>query len=336
MKKIVKFSKSYDDIINLKTDFYSNNKLNRSIALKLNKIYLKGPQRKICKNCNQRIKKFFIKSFNVKYNICKNCGHLNGEKLETKDFFNKLYISGSGSKNIEKNYKQNFNQRVKNVYNDKVLFLKKVLKKKINILDIGSGAGHFLKALENHKINAIGIEPNKLMCKIGKNYLKKNKLFNKNLTELEKTVLNNTEANCVSAIGVLEHLENPNQFLKAFKKSKIKYLYLSLPLFSFTSLIENSFQNVYPRHLSGGHTHLYTKDSIYHFAKKHKFSIIGEWWFGLDIADLYRSIIISSSQLEKDIYTKTLKKYFYSILNDLQKKIDEKKLSSEVHLVLSK
>ena len=174
------------------------------------------------------------------------------EKLETKDFFNKLYISGSGSKNIEKNYKQNFNQRVKNVYNDKVLFLKKVLKKKINILDIGPGAGHFLKALENHKINAIGIEPNKLMCKIGKNYLKKNKLFNKNLTELEKTVLNNTEANCVSAIGVLEHL-----ILKKAFKIKIKYLYLSLPLFSFTSLIEN-FQNVYPRHLSGGHTHLYT------------------------------------------------------------------------------
>ena len=79
------------------------------------------------------------------------------------------------------------------------------------------------------------------MCKIGKNYLKKNKLFNKNLTELEKTVLNNTEANCISAIGVLEHLENPNQFLKTFKKSKIKYLYLSLPCF-LLSLIETLFK----------------------------------------------------------------------------------------------
>ena len=59
MKKIVKFSKSYDDIINLKTDFYSNNKLNLSIALKLNKIYLKGPKRKICKNCER----FLLLSF---------------------------------------------------------------------------------------------------------------------------------------------------------------------------------------------------------------------------------------------------------------------------------
>ena len=46
-KKIIKFSKSYSDIINLKSDFYTNNKLNRNIALKLNKIYKKGTRRKI-------------------------------------------------------------------------------------------------------------------------------------------------------------------------------------------------------------------------------------------------------------------------------------------------
>ncbi len=336
-RKIVKFSKSYSDIVSLKSDFYTNNKLNRNIALKLNKIYKKGPKRKICKNCEKKIGTFFIKSFGIKYNLCKRCGHLNGEKLETKSFFKKLYVSGTGSKNIEKNYKRSFNQRVKNIYNDKVLFLKKTLKKKITVLDVGSGAGHFLKALEKNNIKATGIEPNKLMCKIGNQYLRRNKLLNKDLNQLERIVLNNTEeANCLSAIGVLEHLENPNGLLKAFKRSNFKYFYLSVPLFSFTSFIENSFQNVYPRHLSGGHTHLYTKDSIYYFAKKYRLSIVGEWWFGLDIADLYRSVIVSSSQVDKDSYKNSLNKYFYSILNDLQKKIDEKKLSSEVHLILSK
>jgi hypothetical protein len=336
-KKIIKFSKSYSDIINLKSDFYTNNKLNRNIALKLNKIYKKGPRRKICKNCERKIGTFFIKNFGIKYNLCKRCGHLNGEKLETKNFFKKLYVSGTGSKNIEKNYKRAFNQRVKNIYNDKVLFLKKTLNKKFTVLDVGSGAGHFLKALENNKIRATGIEPNKLMCEIGNQYLKRNKLLHNDLNQLERIVLQNIdEANCLSAIGVLEHLENPNKFLKAFKRSNFKYLYLSVPLFSLTSFIENAFQNVYPRHLSGGHTHLYTKDSIYYFAKKYRFSIISEWWFGLDIADLYRSIIVSSSQVDRKLYKIFLNKYFYSILNDLQKKIDEKKLSSEVHLILSK
>ena len=53
-RKIVKFSKSYSDIVSLKSDFYTNNKLNRNIALKLNKIYKKGPKRKICKNCEKK------------------------------------------------------------------------------------------------------------------------------------------------------------------------------------------------------------------------------------------------------------------------------------------
>lgn len=336
-KKIVKFSKSYNNILNLKSDFYTNNKLNKKIALKLNKLYTKGPKRKICKNCEKKIKFFFIKSFGVKYNLCNHCGHLNGEKLETKSFFKKLYVRGTGSKNIEKNYKRAFSQRVKNIYNDKVLFLKQTLRKKIVVLDVGSGAGHFLKALEKNNIRATGIEPNKLMCKIGNQYLRKNKLLNRDLNQLEQIVLENVEnANCLSAIGVLEHLENPNGFLKAFQKSNFKYLYLSLPLFSLTSFIENSFPNVYPRHLSGGHTHLYTKKSIYYFTKKYQFSIVGEWWFGLDIADLYRSLIVSSSQVDQGLYKSYLNKYFYSMLNDLQKKIDEKKLSSEVHLILSK
>ena len=148
---------------------------------------------------------------------------------------------------------------------------------------------------------------------------------------MEKTQ-NNQLKQCLTSIDT----QSINLELLLIEQSKIKYLYISVPLFSLTSIIENSFQKVYPRHLSGGHTHLYTKDSIYYLAKKYKFSIIGEWWFGLDIADLFRSIIISSSQVDRDVYNTTLRKYFYSILDDLQKKIDEKKLCSEVHLILSK
>ena len=55
IKKVVKFSKSYGDIVSLKTDFYTNNKLNKNIALKLNRIYKNGPKRKICKNCEKKI-----------------------------------------------------------------------------------------------------------------------------------------------------------------------------------------------------------------------------------------------------------------------------------------
>ena len=134
----------------------------------------------------------------------------------------------------------------------------------------------------------------------------------------------------------MEHLEEPIQFLKSFQKSRIKYLYISVPLFSLTSFLENSFQRVYPRHLSGGHTHLYTKDSLYFIAKKFKLRVIGEWWFGTDIADFYRSLIINANKIDENIYKDLLDKNLYSILNELQNVVDSKKICSEVHMIFSK
>lgn len=336
MKKIVKFSKSYKNIYSLKTNFYQDNKTNYENAIKLNKIYLKGKKRKYCKNCNYKIKNFFLKSFGVRYSICSKCGHLNGEKLEDKNFFKKLYVQTSGSKNIVKNYKNDFKKRVKLIYNDKVKFLKKVIKQKINVLDVGAGAGHFLKALENHNIFATGIEPNEFLRDIGASFLKKNVLHKKKLEELKSVILKEKKANCLSAIGVMEHLEDPQNFLKSFQNSSIKYLYISVPLFSLTSFVENSFQKVYPRHLSGGHTHLYTKESLYFIAEKFNLKIVGEWWFGTDIADFYRSLIINSYKVDKKIYKKLLDKNLYSILNELQNVIDRNKICSEVHMIFSK
>ena len=55
------------------------------------------------------------------------------------------------------------------------------------------------------------------------------------------------------------------------------------------------------RQLITSHTHLYTQKSILHMIKKFKFKILGEWWFGSDISDLYRSIIINSNFYNKKI-----------------------------------
>ena len=72
----------------------------------------------------------------------------------------------------------------------------------------------------------------------------------------------NREFNTISLIGVLEHLTNPNLLLNSFSKGKAKFLYISIPLFSLSVFLENSFKNVFPRQLSASHTHLYTKDSL--------------------------------------------------------------------------
>ena len=81
---------------------------------------------------------------------------------------------------------------------------------------------------------------------------------------------------------------------------------------------------------------LYKNKSFIWESKQNKFKVIGEWWFGTDIADLYRSILVSSKNLNKDIYKKVIDHNFYDVLNEMQECIDKKKICSEVHMVLSK
>ena len=130
MKKIVQFSKSYKDILNIKKDFYTNNLKNLNNVIKINKFYKKQPIRSNCKNCQSTNLESFIKNHGIEYNICKNCGHVNGQYQDTKKFAEKLYSMNKG-KNYSNNYLYDYDTRVKNIYNPKVDFLKKVIKKNL-------------------------------------------------------------------------------------------------------------------------------------------------------------------------------------------------------------
>lgn len=333
MKKLLKFSKSYGKIFKIKKDFFNGNEINLKKAIRINNEYRKQPLRKCCKNCGSKKLKLFIKNFNIPYKICSLCGHLNGAYEDTRVFANELYTSDGGKK-YSKNYSNDFNTRVKNIYIPKVDFLKKVLKKKkINLLDIGCGAGHFVKALEQKGISATGYDTSVALCKIGNKKLKKNKIHSVNFEKIYEIVGSYSRYNTLSLIGVLEHLTEPHKLLNSIKKSKIKYLYISVPLFSLSSFLENSFPNVFPRQLSGGHTHLYTEKSLNYLAKKYKLKIIGEYWFGTDFPDLMRSLINTGNIIDKKIYVKELYEKFSKFIDDLQSVLDKNKVCSEVHMV---
>lgn len=332
MKKVIEFSKSYGNILKIKNDFYDSNLENLKNAIKVNNYYKKQPSRKYCKNCGSKKIKLFIKNFNIPYKLCSSCGHLNGAYEDTRVFAKKLYSSSDG-KNYSKNYLNDFDTRVKNIYIPKVNFLKKVIKKKINLLDLGCGAGHFVKALEEKGISATGYDTSVDLCKLGNKKLKKNKIYSINFDKIYEIIENQSEVNTISMIGVLEHLTEPHKLLNSFKKSTIKYLYISVPLFSLSSFLENSFPNVFPRHLSGGHTHLYTEKSLNYLAKKYKLKIVGEYWFGTDFPDLMRSLMSAGNILNKKIYSKELYEKFSKFIDELQSVLDKNKVCSEAHMV---
>ena len=91
MNKIIKYSKSYKKIDEIKSDFTSLNSIFLNKVKKINKIYKKQPIRKNCKICNSTNLQSFIFSFGIEYRICKNCSHLNGKYQDTKKFANLVY-----------------------------------------------------------------------------------------------------------------------------------------------------------------------------------------------------------------------------------------------------
>lgn len=333
--KFIKFSKSYDGLMEIKKSFFQENKLNLKNSLKINSKYKKQPKRTKCKNCKRALGKKIFSQFKIDYTVCKFCGHLNGIFEDTEDFVNWLYSRNEG-KNYKKNYLKDFEKRVSTIYEPKVDFLKNVIKKKKNILDIGSGAGHFLKALENKNINGMGYEPNKDLVKLGNEKLNTNKIEHSSLNATYAVVRNSKKFNVLSMIGVLEHLRRPNEMISQFNDSRIEFLYVSVPLFSLSAHFENSFSGVFPRQLGGGHTHLYTKSSLEHLAKSNNLKIIGEWWFGTDFPDLFRCLINSSKNYNNKLYTGLLNKNLYSVINELQEVLDKNQICSEVHMIFKK
>src|SRR5205085_8450005 len=108
------------------------------------------------------------------------------------------------------------------------------------------------------------------------------------------TLAGRLEQNVVSMIGVLEHLQQPRDFLAALRdNANVRYLFLALPLHSPTTFIELVFPNVMQRQLSGDHTHLYTESSIDHLCAEFGMRRVAEWWFGTDMMDLYRALAVT-------------------------------------------
>jgi hypothetical protein len=149
-------------------------------------------------------------------------------------------------------------------------------------------------------------------------------------------IVQGLDAEVVSMIGVLEHLRRPRETLAALCANRaVKYLFLSVPLFSPCVFLEMVFPDVMQRHLAGGHTHLFTESSLDWTFHKHGLQILGEWWFGVDAMDWLRSVEI---RLERDEATARMagrwRELMTPAMDGLQEQLDRRRMSSEVHLVL--
>ena len=207
-------------------------------------------------------------------------------------------------------------------------------------MDVGCGLGHFVNCSIGSGLDARGIDVNRTMIQHGNIALEKYH----STTPLAcvaaddiNSVVRNTEVDVLSAMAVMEHLADLQGFVEAVQNSSFEYFYYSVPTYSLSVTIENLFENVYPRHLSAGHTHLFTETSLNELNKRLGVQPIAEWRFGTDVMDLVRSIDVSlAAGNASDIFRARVKREISGYLDKLQLVIDESHNCSQIHVLCRK
>lgn len=326
---LIRYSKSLRNMKLFQKEFYFYNDAVFIRILDIARKLSYQPIRTNCINCGYVIldrPKYFFENAQSYFRVCGCCGHLNSYNQNTQNFSDWLY---SGSEYVQ-HYGDMPLERYEEIYLPKAKFLRDTLEyvgvKPGRLDDYGAGMGLFMSAARSVGFLAKGYECNPFYPE------REDDFFVIPPDELVDTI-KETDATVVSFIGSLEHFVDPRSVLRAVRDNKnIEFMFLSVPMFSATAVFQEAFEGIAPRHLSGGHTHLYTETSLQYVLNEFEFDRVSEWWFGLDMLDLSRSISYSLPENLRPMFEAK----FGMLVDELQAVFDSHKMCSEVHMVVKK
>ena len=335
-----KYSKPFGNLNSLKTSFFDNNDGMLDMADGMADVLLMQPLRTKCKICGAKLGRPLYRSHRIGYIECPECGHLNSECEDTDAFASAVYVEDDYSKNYSAADKESYIRRRDMIYAPKAEYLRDCLKHEglssedVNILDIGAGCGYFVSAVREIGMKAVGIDVSGSEVEYGNAMTDEKWLTHVGLTDSIDHI-RKTDANVLTAIGVLEHLVHLDENIEAIKENtNIRYVFASVPMFSFSSCFEVAFANGYNRHTGGTHTHLFTDDSVQKMAERMGFEIAYEWRFGSDINDLYRFLMVSMQKNDNAEFSRYFSDKFVPLMDELQQVIDKSDFASELHFIL--
>ncbi len=344
---MIRFGKSSASLLTLKQSFFEENEAWLAYSKQLASVYVAQPRRTACKVCTGTLGEASFTKHGIEYVICVRCGHLNGAHEDTDAFCSAVYTDDGGeryARAYDAVTADAFTTRKKEIYSPKVQFLIDALREQgehpeaLFYADLGAGSGYLVGALLDAGLSqATGYEVSQSQVAVADRMVGPNLVRQHELNAIE-SVAAHLEAEVVSLIGVLEHVQRPRGLLDALRHNEhVRYIYVSVPLFSPCVFFEMAFEDVMPRQLSGGHTHLYTESSLDWTCREFDLDRVAEWWFGTDIVDLYRSMAVRLAS--SDLLRKTQENWmtmFEPVIDSLQMELDRQRLASEVHLLLRK
>jgi len=336
-----RYGKSLGDLINIKSDFFEHNEKNLAMADDMADALLAQPLRSRCKMCHHPLEgEKLFSSHKMGYYLCPECGHLNSEHEDTDAFAKKVYIDDDYAGNYSAADKERYEKRLDMIYVPKAQFLLDALKEdgadtgKVSVLDDGAGSGYFVRACRKLGLMARGIEISPAQVQFA-NEMAGEEILKQIDADRITDEIKESDSPVLSAIGVLEHIIRLDETLDAIAANKnIKYLYLSVPMFSFSALFEASHQSCYNRHLGGTHTHLFSDRSLEYMAGRIGFDIAHTWRFGSDMMDLYRFLCVTLEQGGNPGAKEILSEKFLPLIDELQLALDKSGFMSEIHMIM--
>jgi predicted RNA methylase len=340
-----RYGKSSEGILNVQQSFFEENEASLQLVKSQAEIYIAQPRRTSCKLCNARLpdRPDFTK-LSIPYVTCTHCSHLNGMHEDTDAFCRAVYLDESYASYYGSADAERYRYRTDAIYRPKADFLAEALAAEGHALsefscaDFGAGSGYMVAALLGAGADrTIGIEVSPHQVAYAKQMVGADRFRLIDIADTVATV-RGLDADVVTIIGVLEHLQDQRAVLQALRDNpRVEYMLLCVPLYGLCVFLEMVFPNIHPRHLIADHTHLFTEQSLRWMEQAYGFERCAEWWFGSDMLDLYRQVLVSLSQkAETSGMTKEWTRRMRPLIDPMQLAIDRQRLASEVHLVLRK
>ena len=344
-----KFGKPIEPLLRHKKSYFDDNDAILENSHRIGRIYRDQPLRFACKNCDaeRSLQCLEFSKQGIIYWFCSQCGHVNGEHEDSDAFCEQVY-TGEGSENYSKNYatqsQEEYDRRLQDIYAPKAKFLIDALAeegvdgKAQAYADFGAGSGYFVGALARLGAQSvIGYEPSPHQVEFGNRMLPASLLKYTPLDGFD-TLAATTESTEVSMIGVMEHFQRPRKMFQSLaENSAVKYVFILIPFMSPAVFFEMAFPEIVQRVLAGRHTHIYTRDSIAWLCNEFGFSQCAAWWFGTDMADIYRDVFVTlKKQGQKDGVIEKWKEMFLPMVDEMQFIVDKHRICSEGHILLKK
>lgn len=341
-----KYSKSYGNMWQLKKSLTENDKAMAEQDAKCRDIYRKQPERIACKLCGAKAanKRMSFDVSGIEYWTCGKCGHINGAYQDTKEFCDAIYAKNSGYGDTYRDLSEDvFRRRVETVYAPKADFLRQSLIesgidiRKMSLLDVGGGAGHFVAACRSLGLKARGIEVDEESVRISDKFMPSEGLTYVSPEKICEEI-ENAKDEIVSFIFNLEHVLNLGEILESVEKNKgIRYIFFAVPMFSYAAILSAITEGMFDRMFNGSvHTHIFSNESVEWLCEKYHWEKLGIWRFGADVADLLRIMTVCLENKGNSSLADLLHRKMAPQIDQFQQIVDEADFCSEIHAVVQK